>query len=271
MRRRLRLGRALARLVGVECQLLPRGHAVALGLAQGLRQERSRRSAARIDEPTLRPGFWIPRAEALHAGEEDALLVALVHPWLEGLPRHTHVRAKVRHAHLVAVALRHDGGHARLRAVAVVHVKVQQGDLAHTRRAVAAQRVRRAARHIVEQAEAVRAVRVVHVRDHALGSRVVTGRARHDEGIGGLAREHCVHRGDGPTHCVQRGLSRLTADGGVRVQVGAPGGHDAVTVARTRARGAQLLYVVPIVHAQHVRERRARRLRPLCAPERGRA
>ena len=104
-------------------------------------------------------------------------------------------------------------------ALAVVHVKVQDGHALDALVAVDVEGVGGADRHVVEEAKAVRAVGVLLARHHPHGPGVVPGRPDGAEGVAGLSLHHVVDGvRDGPGRH-QRGKVGLPADRRVAVQV----------------------------------------------------
>ena len=162
--------------------------------------------------------------------------------------------------------------HAILRSVAVVHVQV------HDRHAgeggVGGARVRRADRHVVEEAEALTHVRVVRVVHRAARPDVVTRRAHAAEGVSvslgvtfyshshfarRLRLRQRVHRRAHGLGGTARLRQRPLAHHRVNVQVHALRRLLRLSRARRthgpRAGVRQLHHVVGVVHAQDVRER----------------
>jgi hypothetical protein len=142
----------------------------------------------------------------------------------------------------------------------LILTKVQEGHPAHHRPAtcttstaaiptVLAQRVRGADGHVVQEAEAVRAGRVVGAGDHARGARVVPRRADRAKGVAGFPRQHGVNSINDRARRDEGGAERVPAHGRVAVQVRDGGGprRDG------RARGLERAHVRPVMHAQDVR------------------
>jgi len=126
-------------------------------------------------------------------------------------------------------------------------------------RPVLGQRVRGADGHIVKQAEAVGARRVVGAGDHAGRAGVVPRRPHRAEGVAGGAVQDGVHSINNRARSDQGRIESLVAHRRVAVEVRQGGlpGRDG------RAGGLQPPHVRPVVHAHHIaRGRRAGGLAP---------
>eukprot|EP00964_Phaeocystis_antarctica_P047800 scaffold27677_cov63-Phaeocystis_antarctica.AAC.1 len=221
--------------------------ALGLALLVGLGAEAVDRAEEDLVRVRARTRVWV-RAEA------DLVAVVLREPRLEG------ARLQRDRARAARPLLAHLGGaqvaHAGLGAVAVVHVEVDDGHALDLPDRVAhrVQRVRRADGSRGEHAEARRLP--AH---RAARSRVVARRAHRAEGVARAAEAHAAHRLDHGARGAQRGAVRVLRDLGVGVDL-ADGGRRAVAALgllhrELGAHGAHAAHVLPLVHAEHVRQR----------------
>jgi hypothetical protein len=132
------------------------------------------------------------------------------------------------------------GGEGILRAVAVVHVEIEDGNALEP---VDRAGVQRADGDVVEQAKSHGPA--------ALG--VVAGGPHRAKGIAALARRHRIHGTAQRPHRAQRRLPRAGGNGGVEVEADAPG---------LRNGGHGLGDIRAVVHALDLRAAGAARLAP---------
>mmetsp|Transcript_130355 Transcript_130355/g.363183 ORF Transcript_130355/g.363183 Transcript_130355/m.363183 type:complete len:203 (-) Transcript_130355:43-651(-) len=202
----------------------------------------------------------------MYRGEEDALSVTLgVQPRFAGRRRHGHELGAhtmhldlSRHAGLVALPL--DVADRSLRSVAVVHIEVDYRDPAD-KVPVDALRVGRADSDVVQEAEALRTLRVVL---EVLGvarpawTEVVARGPDSAEGIPNLLVANQLHCLQDAAACPQRGVPGLASD--LRVPAVQRQPLEGPQGARLPRALQQAVHVPGFVHAQHVHQGCRRRL-----------